>query len=156
MPETFLQSWAKALVLGHAAAAIVLIGASTHHLIITIGYWRGVYKVRLGRIYTATVATSYVITFALGALAYPTYRYFVRGLYLDRYAPWASNLFDIKENLASMALPCALGAFALSRVLEPDQHRSLLLGYTVLVSGTALVVWFDVVSGLLITMTRGV
>ncbi len=156
MPETFLQPWAKALVLAHAAAAIVLIGASTHHLLITVGYWRGRYSVRLGRIYAATVAVTYGITFAFGALVYPTYRYFVRGLYLDRYAPWASNLFDLKENLAALALPMALGAFALSRVMDPEQQRPLLFGYTVLVTGTGLAVWFDVVSGLLITLTRGV
>jgi hypothetical protein len=159
MPQTFLQPWAKALVLFHALSAIVLMGSSTHHVIITWGYWRGRHQgqqVRLGKIYAPVAAISYVITFALGALAYPTYRYFVRGLYFDRYAPWASNLFDVKENLAAMALPMVLGAWALSRVMDPQEHRSLLWGYTVLVGCTGAVVWFDVITGLLITMTRGV
>ena len=60
-----------------------------------------------------------------GGLVYPRYRYFVRGLYLDRYAPWASNLFDFKENLATLGLPLAIGAFVLARELaqapaDPD------------------------------------
>jgi hypothetical protein len=157
MPETFLQSWAKALVLLHAAAAIVLIGSTTHHALITWGYWRGRFQhLRLGKIYAPVSAIAYVITFTLGALAYPTYRYFVRGLYLDRYAYWASNLFDVKENLAALALPMALGAWALSRVIDPREHRTLLWGYSVLVGCTCAVVWFDVITGLLITMAKGV
>jgi hypothetical protein len=156
MPETFLHGWAKGLLLLHAAAAIVLIGSSTHHLLITWGYWRGRYNLRLGRIYAPVAAIAYVITFAFGALTYPTYRYFVRGLYLDRYAIWASNLFDVKENLAALTLPMVLGAWALSRVLDPEHQRSLLWGYSVLVGCTCAVVWFDVITGLLITMAHGV
>ncbi len=156
MPQTFLQHGAKLLLLLHATAAIVLVGSSTHHLIVTVGYWRGSYKVRLGRIYAVIVGIAYSVTFAFGALTYPTYRYFVRGLYLDRYAVWASNLFDIKENLASLALPLALGTLALSRVMDPKEHPQLLFGYSAMVVGTAAVVWFNMISGLLITMTRGV
>src|SRR4051812_10836773 len=108
MSPTLLYSAAKLLVLLHAAAALVLIGASTHHSIITVGYLRGVYKVRLGRIYAATIAIAYGITMLLGGLAYPTFRYHVRGLYLDRHAVWASNLFDIKESFAAIGLPLVL------------------------------------------------
>jgi hypothetical protein len=157
MPQTFLQHGAKALVLLHAAASILLVGTCTHQVVLTLGGWRGrAYNLRLGRIYAAVVGITYAITFAFGALAYPTYRYWTRGLYLDRYAVWASNLFDIKENLASLALPMALGAWALSRVMDPQQHRPLFFGYSAMVMGTALVVWFNVIAGLLITMTRGV
>jgi hypothetical protein len=154
--QTLLFPAAKALVLLHAAAAIVLVGASTHNFLITVGYLRGDYKVRLGRIYAATVAVAYVVTFVLGALSYPTYRYWARGLYLDRYAIWASNLFDMKENFAAIGLPLALGAWALGRVMEPRDEPQLLPGYAVMVTLTAVVVWFNVISGLLITMTRGV
>jgi hypothetical protein len=154
--ETLFYPAAKALVLLHAAAAIVLAGSSTHNFLITLGYLRGNYKVRLGRIYAATVAIAYAVTFVLGALSYPSYRYHVRGLYLDRYAIWASNLFDMKENFAAIGLPLALGAWALSRVMEPRDDGQLLPGYAVMVTLTAVVVWFNVISGLLITMTKGV
>jgi hypothetical protein len=37
----------------------------------------------------------------------------VRALYLDRHHPMVSNLFDVKENLATIALPLALALGAL-------------------------------------------
>jgi hypothetical protein len=156
MTNIFLEPWARAIVVLHAVAAMALVGASTHHALVAIGYFQGRFKVRLGRIYAATSAAAYGLTFALGAMAYPAYRYHVRGLYLDRHAVWASNLFDIKENLASLGLPLALGAFVLSRVLDPKSDRSMLAGYAVMVIGTAVSAWFNVVSGLLITMVKGV
>ncbi len=156
MPDIFLASMAKLLVLLHAMAAIVLVGASTHHAIVTVGYLRGRYRVRLGRIYAAVVAIAYLVTFAIGLLAYPTFRYHVRALFLDRYEPWASNLFDIKENLAALGLPLVLGAWLLSRRLEPEDDRVLLPGYALMVLLTTAIVWFGVISGVIITMTRGV
>jgi hypothetical protein len=154
--QTVLFPAAKALVLLHAAAAIVLVGSSTHHFLVTLRYLRGIYNVRLGRIYAATVAVSYGVTFLLGALSYPTYRYYVRGLYLDRHAVWASNLFDMKENFAAIGLPLVVAAFALSRVMNPKDDRELLPAYAVMVGLSTVIVWFNVISGLLITMTRGV
>lgn len=143
------------LVVVHALAAMVLIGASTHQAIIVFGYLRGVYKSRLGRIYAATVLVSYLVTFALGAAAYPAFRYHTRALYLDRYQPWASNLFDVKEHFASLGLPLVIGVFVLSRVLEPKSDRSLLPGYAVLSFGVAAIVWFNVIAGLVVTLARG-
>jgi hypothetical protein len=102
--QTFLEPWARLLVVLHAAAAVVLIGSATHHAVITYGYLRGEARVRLGRIYAAVACVAYAATFTLGATAYPTYRYYVRGLYFDRYEVWASNLFDIKENFAARGL----------------------------------------------------
>lgn len=156
MSETFLQSSARLWVLAHAAGAVVLVGASTHLFLVTLGYLRGRYKLRLGRIYAATVLVTYLVTFGLGSLAYPTYRYHVRGLYLDRYEVWASNLFDIKENFASIGLPLVLAMFLLSRVMDPKADRALLPGYAGAVFLVAAIVWFNVVSGLLITMAKGV
>lgn len=156
MNQPILFGVARPLVFLHAAGAMVLVGASTHHALVTLGYLRGVYKMRLGRIYAATVFVAYVLTFLLGSAAYPTYRYYVRGLYLDRYAVWASNLFDIKENFASIGLPLALGAFVLSRVMQPKEDRALLSGYAVMVFGATAIVWFNVIAGLFITMAKGV
>jgi hypothetical protein len=155
MTGIFLEQWARVLVLLHAAASIVLIGATTHHCLVTISHLRGRFRPRLARIYAATSAVAYVVTFALGALAYPAYRYHVRGLYLDRHAVWASNLFDIKENFASIGLPLVIGALVLGRVLDPKRDRPMLVGYAVMVFGTAFIVWFNVISGLVITMVKG-
>ncbi len=156
MPEIFLDGAARLLVLLHAAAAIVLVGATTHHAIIAIGYLRGKPKLRLGRIYAATIAITYAITFAFGLLAYPTFRYHTRALYLDRYERWAANLFDMKENFAALGIPLVLAMLVLSRSMDPKEDRRLVGPYTGFALLTAAIVWFAVISGLLITMTRGV
>ena len=156
MAGTFLEPYARLLVLLHAAAAIVLVGASTHHLLVALGCAGGERRERLGRIYALVCAGAYAVTFGLGALAYPTYRYHVRGLYLDRHAVWASNLFDMKENFAAIGLPLVVGALVLSRVMDPAVDHALRRGYLVLVGLVAFIVWFNVVAGLLITMARSV
>jgi hypothetical protein len=156
MPDIALDSIAPLLVVLHAAAAIVLIGSTTHHALIAIGYARGRFKVRLGRIYAATLAATYAITFGFGLLAYPTFRYHVRVLFMDRYAPWASNLFDTKENFAALGLPFVAMVFVMSRTIDPEQDRVLSRMYTAFAVLVAAIVWFDVICGLAITMTRGV
>ncbi|MBL9018098.1 MAG: hypothetical protein JNL83_28185 [Myxococcales bacterium] len=156
MPEVAFEDAAPALVVFHALAAIVLIGASTHHAIIAVGYLRGSFKTRLGRIYAAVGAIAYGVTFVLGLFAYPAFRYHTRGLYLDRYEPWASNLFDIKENFAALGLPLVIGALVLSRVMKPSEDATLLRGYAAMVLLTAAIVWFSVISGLVIGQARGV
>lgn len=154
--EIAFEGAAPALVILHALAAIVLIGATTHHAIIAVGYLRGRYKVRLGRIYAATIAVAYGITFVLGLFAYPAFRYHVRGLYLDRYEAWASNLFDTKENFAALGLPLVIALFVLSRAIVPSEDRALVRGYSVLALLAAAIVWFSVIAGLVITQVRGV
>lgn len=156
MPDIFLDGAARLLLVLHAAAAIVLIGATTHHAIIAWGYLRGVHKQRLGRIYAATIAVTYAITFGFGLLVYPTFRYHTRALVLDRYDRWASNLFDMKENFAALGIPIALGLFLLSRATSSKDDRHLVGGYAALSWLLAAIVWFDVISGLVITNVRGV
>ena len=156
MSHIALEEYGRLLLLLHAAGAIVLVGASTHHFLIALGYLRGRFKVRLGRIYAISVAITYGVTFLLGALVYPSFRYLVRGLYLDRYDVWASNLFEIKENLAVLGLVTAIGALILSRSMDPSLDRHTRFGYAMFVFTQTVVVWFNVVSGLLITMARSV
>lgn len=156
MEQTAWLSAAKPLVLLHAALSIVLVGASTHHSIATYAYVRGRRGPGQSRIHAATVGVAYLLTMAVGALAYPTYRYYVRALYLDRYAPWASNLFDIKENLATIGLPLAVAAWWLSRFIGTDEGRHMRFGYSVMVALVTAIVWVNVVAGLLVTMERGV
>jgi len=156
MPSLFLAGIARLLVVLHAVAAIVLVGAATHHAIVAVGYLRGSYKVRLARIYAPTVAVTWLVTFALGLLSYPTFRYATRALYLDRYESWASNLFDLKEHTAALGIPLVLGTFVLSRLIDPKQDRALARAYAAIVVLVAAIVWFDVLAGLLITTAKGV
>jgi len=78
-----------------------------------------------GRIYAATLAVAYVVTFVLGLLVYPRFRYHVRALFLDRYEPWASNLFDTKENFAALGLPIATMLLVMSRAMDAREDRLL-------------------------------
>jgi hypothetical protein len=156
MEQTAWFSAAKPLVLLHAALSIVLVGATTHHSLAAYAYLRGRRGPGVCRIHAATVGVVYLLTMAVGALAYPTYRYYVRALYLDRYEPWASNLFDIKENLATIGLPLALATWALSRFLGTDADRHMRFGYAMMVALVTAIVWVNVVAGLLVTIERGV
>lgn len=154
--HTFLYGARKALLLLHLAGAIVLLGSSTHLALRMPAMVRGRGAPRLERLYGRVVMASYVATWALGALLYPTYRYHVRALYLDRHHPMVSNLFDVKENLATIALPLALALGALGGSLADEADRRLRPIYATMSAFVALVVWFDVVSGALIASYRAV
>jgi len=156
MQQTAWFSLARPLVLLHAALSIALVGASTHHLVATLGSFRGRSSPRLLRVHAASTGVTYVLTMLAGALAYPTYRYHVRALFLDFRAPWASNLFDIKENLATIGLPLALATWWLARFLGTEEERHMRFGYAVMVALVTAIVWTNVVAGLLVTMVRGV
>ncbi|HEY4178380.1 MAG TPA: hypothetical protein VGM90_16150 [Kofleriaceae bacterium] len=156
MPDIFLGGAARLLLVLHALAAIALIGSTTHHAIISWGYLRGRFNVRLGRIYAATIAATYAITFGFGLLVYPTFRYHVRALYLDRYEKWASNLFDMKENFAALGFGPVIALLILSRVMNPKEDTHLRAGYIAFAFLLCAIVWFDLISGLVITNVRGV
>lgn len=151
----FLHAWARALVVMHAIAALALAGSTTHSSIIAFGMLRGRPHPRLSRIYALVSTGAYLVTVALGALAYPTYRYEVRGLYLDRYAVWASNLFDMKESFAALGLPLILGACGLRLFASPDENELVRLPYALMVMGATAIVWFATISGLLIALEKG-
>ncbi len=158
MPTVFLGALGPLLIVLHALAAITLGGASVHHAVIATQVLRGrPLRTRLARLYSLVTLCAYSVSMVTGGLVYPRYRYFVRGLYLDRYAPWAANLFDFKENLATLGLPLAIGAFVVARELGnktvPESARLL---YGLFALGTALVSLFNLIAGLLCTSVRGV
>ncbi len=117
---------------------------------------RGASRARLERLYGIVVAAAYSLTYALGALLYPTYRYHVRALFLDRHHPMVSNVFDVKENLATIALPLAFALGALGGRLTDPADKPYRPVYAAMSLFVASVVWFDVVSGVLIVSYRSV
>lgn len=146
----------RLLLVLHAGAAIVLIGASTHHALQMRHYLRGDFaRQALEKTYAKVISVAYVITFLLGAMVYPSYRVQVRGLYLDRYAPGWSGLFDLKEVYASLTLTVAVGLGALALTLRPNESPALARVYAMMSLLVCAVVWFDVIAGLLITSVRG-
>ena len=166
MPNVFLGSIGPLLIVLHAFSAIALGGSSVHHAVIATQALRGrPLRRRLAKLYSLVALCAYLATLASDGLVYPRYRYFVRGLYLDRYAPWASNLFDFKENLATLGLPLAIGAFVLARELasapaDPDSSspavpQAARLLYGLFALGTSVISLFNLTAGLLCTSMRG-
>ena len=146
----------RALLLLHAGSSIVFIGAATHHALQRRHYFRGRFQRQsLEKTYAKVVSVTYVLTFLLGAMVYPSYRVHVRGYYLDRFAPAYSSLFDLKEVYASLTLTVAVGLGALAFTLKPDESPALARIYATMSLFVCAVVWFDVIAGLLITSVRG-
>lgn len=156
-PQVFLQAWGKPLLLLHTLCAILLLGSTTHNVLLTVPYlWGRFRKVKLEKLYVKVMAVAYTLTLGLGSVLYPNYRYHVRALHFDKEAPWASNLFDIKEHWTGIGLALMLAFWVLSLIIEPKQDRQMLLVYVFLSLSLAVIVWFALISGLLLTMARSV
>lgn len=157
MTAIFLEGAAKPLLVLHALVAFALVGACTHLVVVAIQLLRGRWHLgRLARVYSQVIGGCFVGAFGFGLLMYPHYRYHVRGLFLDRYEPWASNLFDIKENLAALGLPLALALFFVGRRLEPKEQGAVLPLFAYLAFAIWGLVVFAAVSGLVVTSVKGV
>lgn len=155
--SVFLYAARRLLLLLHAAGSVVLIGSATHHALQMRHYLRGRFgSSRLEKTYAKVVSVSYVITFIIGALLYPTYRVHIRGYYLDRRAPFFAGLFDVKEVYASLALFVAVGLGALAYTLRPAEEKALVPVYAAMSFIVCAVVWINVISGILIVSVRGV
>jgi hypothetical protein len=140
----------RVLLFAHAVSAIVLAGAQGHAASLAVARLRGreVASARLTR-HLLVVAGCFAVSFALGLLGYPHYRYHVRGLLLDRDFPWASNLFDLKEQVAALAVPLLLASLGLEREgSHPRAAARLELALSALV-------FFVVGAGLIVTSVRG-
>ena len=155
-PPVFLYAARRLLLVLHAAGSIALVGASTHHALQMRHYLRGRFgREKLEKTYAKVVSVAYAVTFALGALLYPSYRVHVRGYWLDEHAPVFSALFDLKETYASLALVVALALGALAFTLRPAETPALVRVYAVMSFIVCAVVWFDVIAGILVLSARG-
>jgi hypothetical protein len=151
----FGAAFGKALTVVHAVAAMVMLGAVTHQAIVAWRALRGRLNPRLARTYAVTGLIACAVTTAIGAAIYPTYRYYVRGQYLDHCAVGISKLFDVKEDFAVFGLLLAALVWIVARGLErqsPRDHFWIYAGSTCTLAG---LVWFNSISGLLIALTRG-
>lgn len=152
----FLESIARPLLVVHALVAFAALGATTHLLVLSVGLWRGkAHFARLARVHAQVIGATFAACFVLGLLVYPAYRYYVRGLYLDRHAAWASSLFDLKENLAALGLPLSVALFGLGRRLDLKDRSAALPLVVFLSVALWLITAFAVVSGLVITSVKG-
>lgn len=156
-PDVFLYGARRLLLVLHTAGAVVLLGSATHHALLMRHYLRGRFeRIALEKTYARVLCVAYAVTFAIGALVYPTYRVHVRGYHLDRFAPEYARLFDVKETWASLALFVALGLGALSFAWRPREEPWLAPIVAVMSFVVCAVVWFDAVIGILVTSVRGI
>ncbi len=157
MPHVFLDGSARLLLVLHALVGFALCGACTHQAVVGLQLWRGRFHLgRLARIYSQVIGVTFVVTFGVGLLMYPHFRYHVRGLFLDRYEPWASNLFDMKENLLALGLPLAITLFFVGRRLEPKEQQAAVPFFVILSVSLWVLVVFGVISGVIVTSVKGV
>ncbi len=155
--EVVLYGLRRLLLVLHAGGSIVLVGASTHHALQMRHYLRRRFgREKLEKTYAKVVSVAYVVTFALGALLYPSYRVHVRGYWLDRHALFFAELFDLKETYASLALMVALALGALALTLRPAETPALVRVYAAMSFIVCAVVWFNVIAGLLVVSAHGV
>lgn len=157
MQPVFLEGVRRPLLIVHALIAFACLGAATHLAIVSIHLLQGrTHLWRLARIYSQVIGGTFGAAFGAGLLLYPSYRYHVRALYLDRFAPWASNLFDIKENLLALALPLAACLFFAGRSLDGKSEAPLAPALVYLSCSLWVLVASGAVLGLLVTAVKGV
>lgn len=155
MIPVFLSGAARWLLVLHALCGVALLGASTHVAVAAVSLLRGRRPPpRIARLQPLVIASLIVAALALGLLVYPHYRVNVRGLVLDRSDPWASNLFDIKEYAALLALPLAGALAAMRRHVEPG--GALAVPYAFCGLALFALVAFTAVAGLVVTSVKGV
>lgn len=142
----------RALLLVHGLTAFALLGSALHLITACLPWlWGAPGRPRLAALHAWLVPTLAFGAFALGLWLYPTYKLDVRLAVFDtpRAAgglgvPWVSRLFDLKEHLAALALPAALGLGLLGRAYGPAGARErpgLFVGLSAFVAlATAVVV----------------
>jgi len=147
----------------HGLCGLALLGAAIHHTASCLPWlWGAPGRPRLAALHSAIVPALAIAAFALGAWLYPTYKSEVRlgALEVPRAAgglgmAWVAKLFDLKEHLAALVLPAALGIGLLGR-LKPSEGRErpgLTVGLSVFVS---LAVAAAAVIGLYVVSVRAV
>lgn len=155
MPPVFLSGASRWLLVLHALNGLALLGSSTHLALAVVSLLRGRRtSLRMIRVQSQVVVVLFAVTFVVGLLMYPHFRVMVRGLGLDRDAPWASNLFDIKENFALLGLPLSAVLFSTRHRVEPG--APVVPFFAVCAFACWGLVAFAAISGLVVTSVRGI
>ena len=132
------ESSAKFLQFLHWIAAIASIAACAHLIVRTAKSRQD----RRAYVHARTLTVAYLSLYCLGSVVYPTFRVRVRAGFLDNMYPWATGLFEIKEQAATLALLPVVGIFLLTRQAfsprstsgrAPNTHAPLLLSMSSLV-----------------------
>ena len=142
----------KALLIAHAILGFTAVFAATHHaahaVLSALSRPQARALQRFG-----WIAPASIIAQALTGLAiYPAYRINVRAADLERSAPIAVQLFDLKEHLAALALALVIGAALAGRKSEEGAQWPI----AALSCTGAAFLWTAAVIGLYVTARHSV
>jgi hypothetical protein len=147
----------KFFLMLHAAAAITLIGSTTHSGILAYMALKGQpLRPRLRRVYTAVQFWAYLATFGLGMVMYPEFRVAVRAEYLDAYAPLAVGFFEVKEHWAGIGLFVLICCYPMSRRIDIRRPTDDVRLYNILSMALVPIVWMNLFTGLMLVSIRSV
>jgi hypothetical protein len=155
MTPVFLSGAARWLLMLHAVLGLAAVGSSVHLALGAVRVWQGkAPSMSRAQQHSLLVACLLSAALLVGLVLYPHYRVNVRGYVLDATAPWASNLFDIKEHLALLAFPLSLALWALRRQVRPGGPFAAFFAACAVSQASLLT--FTAAAGLLITSVKGV
>ncbi len=152
----FLEGYYNLLVLLHLLVTFVLVGAMTHNLLIVLKYVRGKFgKKKLESLYVKVSLWSYIIVYALGALAYPAFRINTRAALFDKTLPWATGLFEVKEHWGALGLAFFVVYYLLRKSFQPDQEKHKLSFYVPMCLLLNIILWYKVIVGCYLALLKG-
>lgn len=144
MPPVLLSRFAVVLLVAHAGFSAATLGSAGHIAWLAFSS-RSSQALKHADWFLGLLSASAVT----GLLLYPHFRVHVREVFLDEHAPWATQLFEVKEHLALAALPLALGYWALAGT---NSRREQVVMALIL----ALLVVFLCTAGVVISNVKGV
>lgn len=151
-----LEDFYKALLIVHLLGTFVLVGSMTHNSFILIGYIRGKFNRRKREFFFLKCTFwSYLIVYIFGAVIYPAFRIYIRGLYFDKTMPWATGLFEVKEHWAVIGLVLLFVCYIVRKSFDPQNEKHKLFLYVPLCLILNAIVWYVVISGCYLSMLKG-
>jgi len=145
----------RALLVVHALLATALAGAVTHLAVVALKSLTGRKpSPRLVRIYGLTCAALCLAVVAVGLVLYPAYKVQVFAAHLKDAAPWAGELFELKEAAGLFTLPLGVGLFLLGR-RKRAEDEAVPVAFAVFALALFALVAFAFVSGLVIVAEKG-
>ena len=156
---TWELSWARALLLIHAAIGFGVLAITAHVLWFA---WKGAGRATAvrARRYAGIAWPMYLAALISGALVYPAYMVTVRKPWLEANRPAMIGWFEIKEHWAALGLLLAWAMWRYFRKSETEemlaQGNTLWRGYTLIALLATICALINVIFGTWIVMIRSV
>lgn len=178
---TFLEPYARLVLVVHAVLGAALVAASTHLVVWMRPYLRGKFQRRPAvRRFASIALVLFALAFTAGNLAYPTYKVRVRAGYLENPTAVAADLavrepkgadvdaaldrtakvarwFDVKEHWTAFGFTLALACWLILRFWDPVRDGAaiapIVFGMAV---GAAATAWLAAIVGLLTASYRAI